>query len=205
MLVMNLSTLIAAADPATFFAVLGGTVFGVVAIFLLWLVVMAFFIHLAAHVMGFPAGLGTAMRAVLWQILFIFLFGIAFGLASAVLPPVALVAPFLIQWLGAAFGIKQAYHIEFFRALIAAFLSGLIAWVAIVIIAIVAMILMGASLQQMRDKMEQEKAEKPTTSVEWNDAREISRAWQVAYYKPVRAGVGETTRSTPVHYLLRRA
>jgi len=185
------SPLAAQADAATVFAALGGAFFAVAILFLVWLVLSAFFIHLAAHVMGFPASMGTAMRAVLWQVVFCFILAIVFGLASAVFPPAALVAPIFIQWVGATLGIRQAYRVEFFRALIAAFLSGLFAWVAIVLLAIVVMLLMGASLQQMRDKIEAEK--QPTTSVEWFDGRGN------------RGGAGDVTHSMPARYLLLQA
>lgn len=186
---MNWISPVMAADPATFFAALGGAFVALAVFFVIWLVLNAIFIHIAAHVMGFNASMGTAMRAVLWQVVFGFLLAIIFGVVSAVIPAVALVAPIVVQWFGAALGIRQAYSVEFFRALIAAFLSGLFAWVAIVAVVIVVMILMGISLQQMREKIEKEK--QPTTSAEWFDSRVRTES-----------GAGGLTRSAHARYLL---
>lgn len=176
-----------AADPVSPAAALGGVMIFLGVAFLLAVVFSAIFIHLAAKLLGFSQTFGTAMFAVLWQMLFGVVLFVVLAMSTAIVPALAAFAPFT-QWLGATLGIRQAYNTTFFRALAAAFLSGILTVVAVVVMLVVLALAAGLSMKQIQDEINKRK--EPTTSVEANIRRSDGGS-----------GEGALKRSTPARCL----
>lgn len=171
-------------DPASAVATLGGVMLVLGLAFLFAIIFSAIFIHLASKLLSFSQTFGTAMIAVLWQMLFSVVLFVLLVVGSVIIPALAMLAPFT-HWASATLGIRQAYNTSFLRALAAAFLSAVLTVVALFVMLFVLLIATGVTWKQLQDQIN--KPKEPTTTVEW--------------LRGDGSGAGEFTRSTPVRYL----
>jgi succinate dehydrogenase hydrophobic anchor subunit len=119
------------------------------------LVFSALFIHVAAGIMGIARGytFGTAIKAVLWQILYVIVLSVLLVIVATVLPPIAVAAP-LLPWFAATFGIQQAYAAPFFTSLVTAVISVLLVYALLFLCAFAIAFGFGLSLTQMLQDMQ---------------------------------------------------
>jgi hypothetical protein len=119
-----------------------GLGFGIVILlFVILFAVQAIFIWMAAGLVGLPQlGFGTAFRAAVYAWLLSIVFTALITTLSGFLPGEALGGGILLSVLSGTLGIKSAYRSDFMSALLAWFVSGVLA--VIVVLGVVFALLM---------------------------------------------------------------
>lgn len=162
-----------AAEPVSAGAALGAGLLILILGLLIYLCISGLFIHVAAGITSLGGNFGRAVAAVLWQILFTIIFAILLGMLSAVLLPLAPIAPFLANWMAVTLGIKQAYSCDFGKAL----LTGILAWLlAMVSIVVLGFILVVAGLFSLKDLPTQLQPEAMPQGVELRMIPELEKS-----------------------------
>ena len=121
------------AETAGAVAVLLGLGLGVLLlVFVLVFAVQAIFIWMAAGLVGLPRlGFGTAFRAAVYAWLLSIVFSALITILSGFLPEAAVAGGYVLSLLSGTLGIKSAYRSDFMSALLAWFVSGLLAVIVV--------------------------------------------------------------------------